>query len=105
MIGQPLVKSFRFLKERVMNPIKHYFLPKQFTFITLAPQQNLEFKSFPVEEWRVKKYFYLYLVGDWVYTMKYNENVMYYYYLYYPLGMKLLESNIYHCERLLTPFL
>ncbi len=40
MIGRPLVKSFQFLGERIIGPIKHYFYPKQFAFITLPAQQN-----------------------------------------------------------------
>jgi hypothetical protein len=55
MIGRPLAKSFKFFGEKIISPIKQYFIPRQFTFITLPPQQNLEFKSFPVEEWRFKK--------------------------------------------------
>lgn len=46
-----------------------------------------------------------FFVGDWVYTMKNNENVMYYYYVNYPLAMKLLETNIYQTEKLISPFL
>jgi len=56
MIGRPLAKSFRFLNEKMLMPIKHYFYPKQFTFITLPQQQNLSFVSFPYEDWKVTKY-------------------------------------------------
>jgi hypothetical protein len=37
--------------------------------------------------------------------MKNNENVMYYYYVNYPLAMKLLETNIYQVEKAFKPFI
>ncbi len=50
-------------------------------------------------------FFIFFFIGDWIYTMKNNENVMYYYYLNYPLAMKLLETNIYHAEKIIKPFI
>ena len=46
-----------------------------------------------------------FFIGDWIYTMKNNENVMYYYYVNYPLAMKYLETNIYHAEKAIKPFI
>jgi len=46
-----------------------------------------------------------FFLGDWVYTFKNNENVMYYYLVSYPLGMKLIETSIHQTEDLLSPFI
>lgn len=46
-----------------------------------------------------------FFLGDWVYTFKNNENVMYYYFVSYPLGMKLIETSIHQTEDLLSPFI
>lgn len=49
MIGRPLAKSFRFLNEKMLTPIKHYFYPKQFTFITLTTAKSF-IRLIPIRE-------------------------------------------------------
>jgi hypothetical protein len=46
-----------------------------------------------------------FFIGDWLYTFKYNENKMYFYYVNYPLAMKLIESFIAETENFVGPFI